>query len=483
MTDQKPKHKPQKKRTLEEVLKSLQDLIRNDLVSAQPQHSSWRESGQAKNGSQATAAEADSFHQALFKLDQIINEKIVEPVEHARETPPEPLLPDEELEIEWDAAAEPAPDGDADIGDIEAAEAAEAADWDTESAQLEEIELQPLAPDTAPSAELPVEPAPDATPEPKTESEPLAAVPEQIPPEPITAVIETAPAAPAEEPAGEPPAAETEVSFDISQIETIDLSAVQEPIEPTDGQREFEFATPREERNPAPAPPLESATSTAAVPEAVEEYGVAEGAKATENAETASPEDSMTVDLSAPGEAESSNPTAAPEQPEAPAVEAKSGANTDAFTVEFTVEPKPRAPAGATAPDIETEVADSARASTASAEAASQPPDESAVKKRSTPSDSTEPDKPPSEGGPAADETPSTEPSIPVLKDVADLKAPPAPPLPEVSQARDIAIRVIARLNIERRKSGEKPLDIKTIERLQQYLADALNKRALNKPK
>ena len=52
---------------------------------------------------------------------------------------------------------------------------------------------------------------------------------------------------------------------------------------------------------------------------------------------------------------------------------------------------------------------------------------------------------------------------------------------PDVAQARDIAIRVIAKLNIERRKLGEKPLDIKTIERLQQYLADALSKRALNK--
>jgi hypothetical protein len=72
---------------------------------------------------------------------------------------------------------------------------------------------------------------------------------------------------------------------------------------------------------------------------------------------------------------------------------------------------------------------------------------------------------------------------IPVLQQVAHLDAPPSAPLPSPAQARDIAIRVIAKLNIERRKGGEPPLDIKTIEKLQQYLTDALNKRTLNKPK
>ena len=32
--DHKPKHKPSEKHTLDEVLKSLQDLIRNDLIAA-----------------------------------------------------------------------------------------------------------------------------------------------------------------------------------------------------------------------------------------------------------------------------------------------------------------------------------------------------------------------------------------------------------------------------------------------------------------
>lgn len=61
---------------------------------------------------------------------------------------------------------------------------------------------------------------------------------------------------------------------------------------------------------------------------------------------------------------------------------------------------------------------------------------------------------------------------IPVLSEIADLPA--DAPLPEPERARELAIRVIARLNIERRKAGQAPLDIKTIERLQQLLREAL---------
>jgi hypothetical protein len=471
MADQKPKHKPQKKRTLEEVLKSLQDLIRNDLVSGQPLHPSWRESGRPKDGPKNASAETDSFHKALSKLDQIIKEKIIEPTERARETPPEPLLPDEEIEIEWDVA-EPAADAGADGGDIEAADLS---DLDGMTAELEEIELQPLAPDTASTVEVPVEPRSDATTvEPETGSPPGPAVPQEIPPDLVVEVIEAAPVSPPEEPTAEPPAGDASPVSQPTQEDTIDLSSVPTRSESAEDQREFDFPARSEA-----ALPLEVAAPNAAAPEAGRESDAAADAEAVENVAAASPEDSATVDLSADSEAEAPNPAASPEQPEVAAVESRNGA--DAYTVEFTTEPKPPTPAAGSAPGVKTETADSARAASASAEAASQPPDESAVKKRPTPSDSAKHDKPPSERGDTAHGAPDTEPSIPVLKDVADLKTPPAPPLPEVSQARDIAIRVIARLNIERRKSGEKPLDIKTIERLQQYLADALNKRALNK--
>ena len=87
-------------------------------------------------------------------------------------------------------------------------------------------------------------------------------------------------------------------------------------------------------------------------------------------------------------------------------------------------------------------------------------------------------DHPPATTQPAEDD-------IPVLNEVADIEAalPPAPPLPDAAQAREIAIRVIARLNIERRKTGQPALDIRTIERMQQLLSDALTKRAMHKAK
>jgi hypothetical protein len=48
------------------------------------------------------------------------------------------------------------------------------------------------------------------------------------------------------------------------------------------------------------------------------------------------------------------------------------------------------------------------------------------------------------------------------------------PPLPDPQHARDLAIRVVAKLNIEMRKAGGQGLDIKTILRLQRLLKEAL---------
>jgi hypothetical protein len=71
---------------------------------------------------------------------------------------------------------------------------------------------------------------------------------------------------------------------------------------------------------------------------------------------------------------------------------------------------------------------------------------------------------------------------IPVLEDVVmtplTLEAEPiaaTPPLPDPQQARDLAIRVVAKLNIEMRKAGGQGLDIKTILRLQALLKEALD--------
>lgn len=71
---------------------------------------------------------------------------------------------------------------------------------------------------------------------------------------------------------------------------------------------------------------------------------------------------------------------------------------------------------------------------------------------------------------------------LPILQDV--VVPPPAaaqmnliePPLPAADRARELAVRVAARLNIERRKRGEAGIDTKTIHRLQQLLREELEK-------
>ncbi|GEM_PF-2335982 len=69
---------------------------------------------------------------------------------------------------------------------------------------------------------------------------------------------------------------------------------------------------------------------------------------------------------------------------------------------------------------------------------------------------------------------------IPVLEDV-HLAAPPAPklapPVPAPANVRDMAIKVIAKLNIELRKSGEQTLSPKLVNRLQQLLGETLKQK------
>lgn len=83
MSDGPLKHKPQKKHTLEEVLKSLQDLIRNDLIEAervtQPP---------VTPALQSPAPAADAFDDALDTLDHLIDHELIEPAKQARTNPP-----------------------------------------------------------------------------------------------------------------------------------------------------------------------------------------------------------------------------------------------------------------------------------------------------------------------------------------------------------------------------------------------------------
>ena len=95
MADDRPKHKPQKKHTLEEVLKSLQDLIRNDLIAAQRGGS-----GPALPALNAPPpAATDAFDTALDTLDHLIDHELIEPAQQARTAPPaadDDLPPDDE---------------------------------------------------------------------------------------------------------------------------------------------------------------------------------------------------------------------------------------------------------------------------------------------------------------------------------------------------------------------------------------------------
>jgi hypothetical protein len=91
----------------------------------------------------------------------------------------------------------------------------------------------------------------------------------------------------------------------------------------------------------------------------------------------------------------------------------------------------------------------------------------------------------PAKAKPAKAETAAAAPTtavIPVLNDVAvppPQAALPIPPSPDT--VRETAVRVIAKLNIELRKAGEKPLSAKTVMRLQQLLHEAMEKKNAEK--
>ena len=79
------------------------------------------------------------------------------------------------------------------------------------------------------------------------------------------------------------------------------------------------------------------------------------------------------------------------------------------------------------------------------------------------------------------DDVSQFEDDIPVLREVAT--PPPSDsnePLPESTHARDLAIRVIAKLNIELKRKGEPSLDPTTVNRLQALLRKELEQQAAN---
>jgi len=71
---------------------------------------------------------------------------------------------------------------------------------------------------------------------------------------------------------------------------------------------------------------------------------------------------------------------------------------------------------------------------------------------------------------------------IPVLNEVVMSPAAPAPSLPPDTAARDIALKAVARLNIELRKAGNPPLPPAIIDRLEHILRETLAAHAADAP-
>lgn len=337
MSEEKAGHKPQPKRTLEEVLRSLQDLVRNDLVSERTQRPPARDDVRSPHD------DPDSFNEALARLDEVIDEKVIRPAAHAPRAFPEPP-----------------PDGDPGIDDpdIEWADAGEAPG----SGRDEGARHQGGATDTGGAAR---------------DAEAAGPIGE---------------AAPEEDPI---------FDFEGPTLETVELEAPTPEKTPAavsslDLQDAFHFA----DRSPNADAPAAGTERAAAPNEKVEAApGREERIAGTDPAIPERGDDRMTVP-----------PESADTPPEAP---------------------ENRRPAG------------------------------------------------PAEDRTAAAEPPTLNEEIPVLNEVAGIEPAPTESGPDPGRARDIAVRAVARLNIERRKAGEPPLDIKTIERLQRYLAEALaNPRA-----
>ncbi|MFL6647322.1 MAG: hypothetical protein ACJ8KO_05115 [Sulfurifustaceae bacterium] len=545
--DDKLKHKPQTKHTLSEVLKSLQDLIRNDLVPTKVESPAPLSTAPQKTSTLPPAREPDSFHDALDQLDHIITHNIIEPVERARETPLEPLLPDEEIEIEWE-------DDDKSAAPIE--ETIEAAPPPTSAktidlASLEPetaaVEIQSADADERAVTEIEVELAPppaDPTPEPVAHTEGVVEA---------TGVSQSAESqAPTVSdaqdtfPFSEPQAEDEVPTLDLAAVDSASLEELTLTLEAT--SLETHPAAAETEKPPTlelePEHPREAAPTTAAD---TESHAPPPPVADKKNAPT--PADSNVIEWQSPSLTKTATPhtatpkavdaakTAAPSPPK-PAAATTSTPKPDKAQTSAAPPsaPRPVSPATPTSPSVAARPeppkrpAEPPRAAPpkpqqpatkppAPKQAATKPlsPVERAIKQAAPPeltvgrsgqeparpaSPTSKTVSPPGQAKPASPATaskpaaatqppakPATKPvapeqtEIPVLKEIAELAALSATPLPEPEQARDIAIRVIARLNIERRKAGEMPLDIKTIERLQQYLAEALAKRALNQPK
>ena len=518
-TDPKYKHKPSEKHTLEEVLKSLQDLIRNDLLdnnraAAEKSGSApipseekppreypapVREdfapvnpaagpvnldavmrslkdlvSNELNVGGEPAAAEESSpsrieDHDALENLadefvpldEELTFEESMGIVPPPLTAPTMPEIPGEiSAEMLSEPEAEAAPSPPAPVAEVEAnITPGTQHQLLFEEAPPSATESEPSTPDLAPKLELDPETGTDGIAPEMTQETAVQDFPEVSGDAlPTIDVEETFD----ENAYFEAEAKQTEASStDTQETQEIILSAL-------DASLELETAPPANGEAQVPAKNIVPASESASgKPEIKLEIA---DELATENLLNTPSVDFDVVEFELPHEEPSPSQTI--EAP-APADESSPVATDAAFTQELTPEPGPGA----------------------------MPPPSAETKPGATPETEKVPDTattPPATGETHAS-APATEPTtpetpesfnlddIPVLHEVV---APPAgsalagepvsptaePPLPAPDRARDIVVRAVAKLNVEIRKSGGTGLDTKTILRLQQLIRREMEK-------
>lgn len=414
MADDKPRHKPQAKRTLEEVLRSLKDLVRNDLTGG-------RASPAPPPAARHPVApdEPESFNEALSRLDAIIDEKIVNPARTAPPAGPPPTA--DEIDIDWDEVAPPANANGG--GHRPAATAAS----DLPASGADDTDLGPTAlDDDAADAEYRAERLPDeGAGMPDADAAALAAL----------EAIELAPMAP-------------------QAPQPDESSGGQEPREQASGLQET-FSFLEAEGQP-------HTDGQAPAPEESALYVALDAQSAAVQAEVADARDA---------------------DPVAPARRERAAEDGDRVrTAETAPEPGDTNDAKFESDRAERQALAMSADWGDNGEAANRPGagarDAGRVSGDARRDPTAEPGRNGDPAAPGTNEPPTLDAEIPLLQDVAPGQTAASAPLPDAAHARDIAIRVIARINIERRKSGETPLDIRTIERLQRYLTEALTKAA-----
>lgn len=510
--DPKYKHKPSQKHTLEEVLKSLQDLIRNDLaesaVAAGRTPSASAESRQHQNTAAAVAETkprrevasgvredfaAVSPGSGPVNLDAVMrslkdligNELNVGNEPKAPETAAAPVH--QEYLAEDDKIEEYVPEEIRQLEDALGLGDEPVAPPPAEPLAPDEIVAESPPQEFAPlDEELTFEESAEVAPPPPVLSE-TPELPGEISPEMFAeaeAETEAAPPPAISDPA--PPAAQENAAPGIQQ----ELFLEEPPSIVLRVPPPMKTKTTMEpEPAPAPQPPVAASVdeATEKADQTLPTIEVEENFDAENYFNTAPPAEDPPaseeiIDLGTEISGAPETPPPAAEATPAPPVEekitleiasepeigsAQKSTSVDFDAIDFEPSQPEQAPPPAESPESET------------------PKITEAVPVAQETESAPEQSQPAAPAGPAATEAPGSQhlDDIPVLNEVVAPPAgsvptvkPSAPPLPAPDRARDIVVRAVAKLNVEMRKSGGAGLDTKTILRLQQLIRQELEK-------